>query len=215
MTRSLPNLSTTPPNGWRFVVPETGKRIGPFTGWVQLRDQLAAHYHAAGYEMPADIFQLVVAYICDQEPTYCGDEQAVPAAPQGLLTATRHTFHAAVQCLSTLMSHRAGSGERPSAELQEQRARVCVVCPANTDVQGCSVCNWRTLKGLIEKLAGAKPTSVDSQLKFCSVCHCSNRAKVATKREAIWSHMPEGQKKALPAECWLVTEGQSSLASKP
>ncbi len=205
MTRTLPNLTNTPPNGWRYVVPETGKRIGPFSGWVQLREQLAAHYKTAGYNMPGDIFERVQTAICDAEPAYCGDEDAAPA-PLPLMAATRHTFHAAVQCLSTLMSHRAGSGERPSLDVQESRARVCAACPENTDVQGCSVCSWNTLKGLIEKLAGAKKTSVDAQLKFCGVCHCSTKAKVATKHEAIWTHMPERQRKALPASCWILTE---------
>ena len=204
-TRALPNEVNTPPNGWRYVVPETGKRIGPFAGWVQLRNQLAGHYKAAAYEMPADIKERVVAHICAEEPAYCGDPSAAPVV-QSFAQATSHTYHAAVQCLRTLVSHRAGSGERPDQALQEKRAQICAACPENTDVQPCSVCGWSVLKGLIEKLAGSKTTSVDAKLKFCAVCHCSTKAKVATKHEAIWNHLPERQRKALPETCWLITE---------
>lgn len=210
--RALPNTVTTPPGGWRFKIPETGKVIGPFSGYKQLADQLGTYYFSTGYPPPKDLFNVVQEYICAEQPEYCG----APAPESSIGRAykeTKHTFHMALQCLNTLVSHRAGSGERPSFELQEKRAAVCVQCPMNQDTQACSVCNLRTLGGLIKKLVGAKVTSYDSRLKFCAVCHCANAAKVATKHEAIWAHMPERQREALPPTCWLVTEQKEKEAS--
>lgn len=203
--RVLPNLTNTPPNGWRYRVPHTNHLVGPYSGWPQLRDNIAAHYRAAAYELPPDLFDKVHAYICEQEPNYCGDPVTAPAG-HDYLAATKHTFHAAIQCLRTLVSHRAGSGERPTDAQQEQRAQVCAACPENSPIQQCSVCSWATLKGLVEKLAGARPTTVDAKLQFCGVCHCSTKAKVATKHDAIWKFMSEGQKQRLPAPCWIKTE---------
>lgn len=188
------------------MVPETSKIIGPFAGHRQLIDNIKAHYKAAGYEEPNELFARIEAYICEQEKEYCG-EQVQPVWSIGkVLSATYHTFHAAHQCIATLTSHRAGSGERPSQELQEQRAQICVACPQNTDIEPCSVCSVKTLQRAIEKLAGAKKTTVHDKLKFCGVCHCANTAKVATKLEAIWNHMPERQRKALPKTCWIAIE---------
>lgn len=209
MPNRFPNLVNTPPGGWRYLVPDTEKLIGPFSGWGQLHDMLAGHYRAAGYEMPADIFDKVQAYICEQSPEHCGvaspeakeENRIVKAFKQG-----KHTFHLAIRCLSTLVSHRAGSGEKPPLELQEKRAAVCVACPKNTEVEGCSMCNFKQLKRLVEKLVGAKKTTLDAQLKFCEVCHCANSAKIATKHEAIWTHLPQSQREALPSLCWLNTE---------
>src|SRR6188474_974395 len=69
----FPNYVNTPPGGWRYVVPETGKTIGPFSNWKQLRDVLAGHYMSAGYDMPGDIFEKVEAQICNNFPEYCGE----------------------------------------------------------------------------------------------------------------------------------------------
>jgi len=205
----LPNYTNSPPGGWRYVVPETGKTIGPFSGRKQLKDVLGGHYQSAGYTMPGDILDKVEAQICENYPEYCGE------APQGYVErfvegtkSLYHTFSAARQCLATLVSNRAGSGERPTQELREARAKTCVECPMNQEIQKCSHCNLSTLNSLINKLAGAVKTKYDDQLKFCAVCHCNLRAKIATKHEAIWNHMPQSQKERLPENCWLVTEAK-------
>src|SRR5438105_1111133 len=99
---NLPNTTTTPPGGWKFTVPETGKTIGPFTGFVQLRGVLKDYYATVGYPMPSDIFERVETQLCMANPDYCAE--AYPGMSFGKAVAgTKHTFHAAVQCLATLM----------------------------------------------------------------------------------------------------------------
>lgn len=219
--KRFPNYTTTPPGGWRYAVPEVGNKIvGPFSSWIQLKDNITARYGSAGYAVPPDIFEKVQDYICEQEPEHCGEPGRVGMFSGPSEKATFHTFHAAAQCIQTLVSHRAGSGERPDMELQEKRAKVCAACPENQSVQGCSMCNFKTLNGLIKKIVGAKVTSVDKELKYCAVCHCSTAAKVATKHQAIWNHMPDKQKARLPREgvdgakltCWLIQEHEEQEA---
>jgi hypothetical protein len=156
--------------------------------------------------MPENIFDLVEQSICAEFPEYCG---ATPSFVRRVIDGVKnasHTFHAAHRCLITLVSHRAGSGERPSQELANARAAVCADCPMNQEIHACSHCNIATLNRLVEKLVGKITTPYDSQLKACAVCHCNLRAKISTKHEAIWRFMSLGEKKQLPANCWIITE---------
>src|SRR2546421_728471 len=98
MSKALPNLTNTPPGGWRYAVPETQKTLGPFSGWIQLQEQLHGHYHAAGYPVPANLFDLVQVQICNAQPEYCGDI-IVQGPLSSAIQATKHTFHAGLQCL--------------------------------------------------------------------------------------------------------------------
>ena len=208
----MPNKTNTPPGGWVYQVPETGKRIGPFSGARQLHDVLRGHYQSAGYDFPGDIMDKVEAQICENQPEYCSEPpRGVIGRAWDSLKNMGHTFNAARQCLVTLVSNRAGSGERPSQELRELRARTCVECPMNQEITPCSHCRMDTLNSLVTKLSGATKTSYDSQLKFCAVCHCNLRAKIATKHEAIWNHIPKEQKERLPQNCWLISEAHGNL----
>ena len=202
----LPNTTNTPPGGWRYTVPETQYKTPGYSSWPQLRGILQSHYTAAGYSVPDGLFEKVEAQICEAHPDYCCND---PTLVQRFVSGAKsisHTFHTALSCMATLMSNRAGSGERPTQILADARAAVCAACPENGDIEPCNHCNINTLNRLIEKLVGAHKTSSDASLKFCQVCHCNLRAKVWTKHEAIWNHMKDKTKARLPETCWLKTE---------
>ncbi len=206
MSQRFPNYTNTPPNGWRYIVPETNQAIGTYMSWAQLYSNIQRHYEASGYKMPEDMLRKVEAFICSKEPEYCGEVIDNPGGPQTFMESVKHTFHAAYQCMATLVSNRAGSGERPSQELANYRAAVCAVCKENDVIHPCNHCSMKTLNVLIEKLAGSGKTPSDAQLKFCKVCHCNLKAKIWTKHEAIWNHTSDSIKEKLPATCWLKTE---------
>lgn len=206
MSLHLPNVVNTPPGGWRFLVPETNWKSGSYSNWPQLRDNLRAHYESAGYSMPSDIFDKVEAQICEENKEYCNGNPSLFERLVNSAKNLRHTFNAAYTCLVTLVSNRAGSGERPTQALADSRAGVCAVCPENDAIEPCSHCNMGTINRLVEKLVGAHKTTSDDKLKFCKVCHCNLRAKVWTKHEAMWNHMSDAKKAQLPKSCWLVTE---------
>ena len=216
MNLHFPNLTNTPPGGWKYIVPETNQRRGPYSNWPQLFEDLQAHYQATNYESPLDLFERVEKQICEEYPEWCGAAPLAPTFIQRLgetLRSIGHTFHAAHQCLAALVSHRAGSGERPNQVLANQRAATCAECPENGEIESCSHCNIRTLNSLVEKLVGTIKTPHDEQLKYCKVCHCNLRAKISTKHEAIWNHMANRQKQKLPETCWLVTENAAKEKS--
>lgn len=207
MSLRFPNMTNTPPGGWKYTVPETGKTIGPYTGFAQLKTELQQHYQASGYPMPDNILDKVEGQICSFNPEYCeeGSDVLRGIAARGKLA---HTFHTAYQCLTTLSANRDANGEKPTMELASARAETCATCPKNTEVSGCSACNFSALDRLVQKLVGASKTPLDSKLKFCSVCHCNLKAKIWTRLAAIEKGMSDDQMKELPETCWIVTEGK-------
>lgn len=201
----LPNLDNAPPGGWSYVIPETGAVFRMEPSLYALKHKIRDHYRAAGYEMPGDIDAKIEAYICNKVPQYCGAAPRAEDLPKDE-TGLQHGFAYALQCLRTLVSNVAGSGERVTQEQAESRARTCVACPENQKVEGCSTCNIKALQSLVSKIALAGQTSLDGQLESCKICHCNLRAKIWIKHEAIWKNMPDGQKVRLPPTCWLNTE---------
>lgn len=213
MPSTLPNITNVPPGGWEYKIPETGKVVSG-SNLNDIRGKIDSQLIGGGYQIPVDINQKIEAYMCGLERMngYCEERPTsiFDTAPKSLTAAGNlyHTFHAAVQCLRTLITHRGGTGERITQEQAETRAAVCATCPKNTTVSGCSKCNDGVIGQLINKIVGAGKTSRDGELKFCEVCHCNLSAKIWTKHEAIFKHMPEGQKKSLPESCWILTESK-------
>jgi hypothetical protein len=215
MPITLPNITNCPPGGWEYKLPET-ERIVNGSNLHELLEKIQSAYAGAGYQAPADLELKVEAYMCGLERMqgYCEDrsDSIFSKMKRSLFQAGNlaHTFHAAVQCMKSLISHVGGTGEKITQEVAESRASVCAVCPKNSDVTGCKNCNKGVIGQLIQRVVGARKTLHDGQLKFCDVCHCYTAAKIWVKHEAIWKHMPEGQKKALPETCWIVKESQNA-----
>jgi hypothetical protein len=213
MPRTLPNLTNCPPGGWEYRIPETEKTLTG-SNLNELLAKLQSQYSGAGYPIPKDIEMKIEEYMCglDRMKDYC-EERSQSIFSKMVSTITRagelyHTFHAAVQCMKTLISHVGGTGERITQEVAESRGATCAVCPRNLNVSGCKNCNKGVIGQLLQKVVGARATTHDNELMFCEVCHCNTRAKIWVKHEAIYKHMPEGQKSVLPETCWILKEAQ-------
>lgn len=211
MPRTLPNLTNCPPGGWEYKIPETGK-ILTGSNLSELRAKLESQYSGSGYAIPLDIDFKIEEYMCGLERMhdYC-ETRSVSIMDRIGKSLTRsgnlyHTFHAAIQCMKTLISHMGGTGERITQEVAEFRSATCAACPMNQNVTGCTNCNKGVVGQLIHKMVGARVTKHDGELMFCQACHCNTRAKIWVKHEAVYKHMPEGQKRVLPEACWIVTE---------
>lgn len=202
----LPNKVNTPPGGWAYRIPETGKTIGGCASLTQLLGRVREHYRAAGYAEPKDLEAKIEAYICNTVEGYCSDEFG--RTPLTISEQMSHSFHAVLQGTATLVSWVAGGSERVSQEQAELRAKVCVGCEHNLPPVGCTGCNIGALQNLVNKIVGGRKTSVDEQLKACNVCSCGLRAKVHLPHATIWPHMSEKQRSRLPDFCWLKLEAK-------
>lgn len=66
--------------------------------------------------------------------------------------------------------------ELVSQEEAERRAEICAKCPIQISTSGCWGC--KGIAGLLPRIAGARKTSFDPQLKACGVCGCYNGVSV-------------------------------------
>lgn len=204
--KHLPNLTNAPPGGWRYRVPETGQKFegASLSGLIE---NLKAHYHANGYELPDSLPALIEAYVCGEVGEYCdGNASSLPKTERVTGGGLAHTFHVVLQGTKTLISWVAGGGERVSQALADERAATCATCPENVNPEGCTGCNIAELLRIGEKVAGTRKTTSDASLNACRVCSCLLKAKVWIPHKNLWPHMSEEQKLRLPQACWLVKE---------
>lgn len=206
-TNHLPNMTNTPPGGWRYRVPETGQEFnGPSLD--ALIQQLLAHYRANGYVEPPDLPLKVESYVCNRVPEYCtGNEPIKTSFTAGLA----HTFHVVFQGTRTLASWAGQRFEKVPIAQAEKRAAACATCAYNQEPEGCTACNIGALRDLTSKIAGNQSTPYDAQLKACKICSCQLVAKTRLPHRVLWPNMSEEQKQQLPAHCWLVTESPEAI----
>lgn len=205
----LPNLTTAPPGGWRYRVPETGQLFSG-ASLSDLVSQLHAHYRANGYDTPLGGFRdLIEDYICAETPETCDASYVRPPTQTestGLASNLAHTFHTVMQGTATLVSWLAGGGERVSQQTADARAATCATCPENVEPQGCTGCNIGALRAVADRVAGKRTTPSDGALKSCRICACHLRAKVWLPLKVLTNHMPPKQQAALPGYCWIKQE---------
>jgi len=101
-----------------------------------------------------------------------------------------------------------GGGQWVSTELSESRAKVCLTCPKNIHVGGCSGC-----KGVLEWLTGIlgrRRDPSDDGLRSCSICHCFLSMKTRVSME-VMSDSPPAED--FPTWCWLRLEKEKEAIS--
>lgn len=191
-------------------MPETGQQFEG-SNWPQLHERLTAHYKAAGYPMPGNMFELVEKFICDKEPGYCvGSPEDAPRFSlantfTNVLAGTRTFLRGALT-----LGEAAIGGKFVPQEKAEARAAVCVVCAYNDDIQGCTGCNMPVMREAVELLVGKRTTTKDAQLRACRICSCHLQGKVHIALTPLLRHMPEEQRAQLPPHCWLMSEAKES-----
>lgn len=212
----LPNLDTTPPKGWRYIVPETGQHFTA-SSLSELLHDLAAHYKAAGYPQPPNLARLIEDYICVEVPEACGGEprasRDTDVARQGWIAGLKHTFTNVVNGTRVLAAWIAGGRHYVENDLASQRAATCIACPENVEPLGCHGCNSKTLIEVVRSVVGSRTTPHDAKLRACQVCGCDLKAKVHLPHDVLWRHMPVEQKYQLPQHCWLLTEPKPTWAA--
>jgi hypothetical protein len=94
------------------------------------------------------------------------------------------------------VTHGTGFVEQEEAD---RRARICVDCPFNQPIVGCTPCSK-----FVERIAavvGDRATPYDVGLKGCAVCGCSG-AQVWFPLEALQKGMTPELNGKFPSFCW-------------
>lgn len=90
-----------------------------------------------------------------------------------------------------------------------RRARICVGCPNNLNVQGCGAC--RQLASFVTGSLAQRSTPHDDALKTCGVCRCVNKAQVHVPLENLAAKDSPEKQALYPSFCWLRIGGENYL----
>lgn len=190
-----------PPNGYRYVFPDTGHVVHAWT-YVDWIDAAKAHLVVNNLPVSATLEQEMQHQLClTLPPGFCMYDDDNRPRPNvnldwGDVMDALKVFGAWVK---------EGCKYVPQQEA-ERRAVICSRCYLNVHVGGCSAC-----QKAVAEVVGEKHTKVDSMLKSCAVCKCVLRAKVHFPLKAL-DRENSGVQQMYPKHCWLNKESENHRA---
>jgi len=198
----------TPPSGYYYPVPETGKEIvaGDHDSLVFA---VRRHYSINGLTCPADISERLEHFLClHNDPEFCkgeyepDDVQMLQLTPSQVKDATRLILARVAMGVDKFLV---------SPMESERRAAICAEC--NDNVKGfCTTCNG--LKEYIATRISDRSTSIDHKLGVCIHCSCILKAKVHVSVEALRPITAPEDLAKCPANCWQHDITTSKIGDK-
>ena len=189
--RCLKNTRSAPPDFFRWTCPHDGYEVAEVdsTTW---EEHARKHMKANGHPIPDDFRAQLEDQLCQSlPPQFCKFHD-------GKWVNTRLTWadvkNGTIAILKSFVD-----GFVPQEEA-ERRAKICVSCPFNVHVGGCTAC--KASKFVVGELA-KKTTPYDARLRNCAICRCHLPAKVHVQKEILDSVTDDAVKQAYPSHCWL------------
>ena len=194
MSRLLKNKSVAPPDGFRYVHPETGHETKAMDYWTFV-EQAKEHRKANGLPVPYDFEAVAEDQLCQTiPPEYCQYEK------EGSWVNLRLALGDIITVTKSLID--SAKGDYVSQEEAERRAAICSRCFLNVRAQGCGSCAQ-----IANYVAPGKTTSLDNDLNNCAACGCYLKPKVHMKLTTLESSLTSSRQEALPSFCWLLKNG--------
>lgn len=187
----------TPPDGWRYKVPDTGVTVKG-SHWGHLLMRVEEHLVANNLPVPLNLEEYVENYMCGLFPDMCEDVE-IPKSPH---KKKKMTVGDVLRFTAMIGADMLNGRKRESNEEANRRANICADCVDNIDPDGCSGCDRGRMEKLIEKLTGSIATKHDSRLKSCRHCGCINKAQVWFPIDLLQRFTTVEVDKALPQHCW-------------
>ena len=183
-----------PPDGFRYVFPETGKEIHAWTyvDWVQLAKN---HLQANNLPVPQDLGEIMQEQLCKTlPPGWCNYDD-----PNRVRPSTSLSWGDIATGIATFTRWIGGGCKYVTQDEADRRALVCSRCYLNVNIEGCSGC-----QKIVQEITGQRKTKYDFALKACGVCHCLLRAKVHFPQAILdkESEKVQEQYSEVP-HCWL------------
>ncbi len=190
------NDTNTPPDGWRFTVPETGFQLRAWTAKI-LAGKVMAHMEANDLPVPVPFQPWWEDAVCRQmrlgEP-FCGP--VLPKPDQGAAELTREMLMRFTRTVWGMFP----KFKLVPQDVAEARAEICAKCPMNvTYFFGCAGCE--TMLRMVGKMLGKRKTAVDAQLGYCKACGCSTRLKTFCPDDVL-DKAENGQSIPYFTGCW-------------
>jgi len=194
----LVNEHAVPSGGWRYRVSQTGIVVtaGSFN---QLQDMVRRHYAANRIPVPGNLTDMLLKYACE---TYAACEQdGVPNNVNSPSAVKSIWMHDVVRFSKTLFDALV-NGKRVDQQEANRRAAICLNCPFNKKVEGCTSCNSGLMSRMVKALSQAGTTPVDARLHSCEFCGCFIAAMVHFPLESLQKYIDDKENASLPEWCW-------------
>ncbi len=193
--RRFLNLAVTPPGGFAFKCPETGVTFRQLV-FSTLVEKVRLFRIANGIPLPPGWQDILEDQICEQYPPNIWKyEDSAPA------TTPRTTRIGDVLSFLRFAGNWLKSGaELVPLEEAERRAAICVSCPFNTEIAGCTACSQLVEK--VSSLLGGRSTKYEGSLHGCAICGCSLKAMPWYPLEALQKGMTDEMNAEAPEHCW-------------
>lgn len=199
MLLKLRKTNVTPPDKYRYTIPEDGTQYLAFD-FEGLMSQVERHYVRNEYPVADNLRSVVEDANCQRlSGEWCEYEDGNEYVGG---VSDRFTIEDVVNGTSVLASFTLDGANTVSKEEAEQRALTCARCYMNQPVPGCAACYQ--LLNVIARVTGNKGTSQDQHLKSCLICHCSNKAQVWIPAEHLEKGLTQKQAEQFSRvpHCW-------------
>jgi hypothetical protein len=199
--QTLIKQTTVPPDGFRYLQPETETwiRAGDY---FDLFEKVKAHRKANNVPIGPLWKEEIEDQLCRQLPAgFC--KESDPQARQ-VNVPTRMEWRAIEAFTKTMVAWAAERGKTASEALANARAGICRSCYLNVPVPGCKSCHG--MLNLVIQLAKGKRLLNNRNLRNCAVCKCHLPAKVWLPIDVIKRGTTPETLSQYPAFCWIPKE---------
>lgn len=193
--RRLRDRTIVPPTSFRYTHESGYTTVSPtYADWLSsTRD----HRRANDLPIPANLEAQMNEQLCGiLPPEWCERE-----AGDVKWVDTKFTWADFTEGMKTFF--RWGQEGRQLVDEQEanRRAGICVSCPLNVNVSGCSTCH--KMASLITGAVAQKRGQHDDYLRACAICHCALKALVWFPLDILMKNETPERQNLRPDFCWL------------
>jgi len=192
----LLDTKKTPPNGWRYVDPDTGFKFRKrYNSLEELVEHVQNYRDHNGFAKIPKLTFVIQDWLCSQPnmEKFC---QEVSVKDRSLSQYLRGAKAAAKVFLG-------GDKAFVSEEEAEARASLCAKCRHNKRNSSDSKLRHYTDE-YVQDIVGDRKTSVDAKLFSCEICSCALRPKVHISQEIVEDSLSVNERRALEMGIWDV-----------
>lgn len=209
LLRLIKEWGECPPDGYRYVFPETGytSHGWAYVDWVNdARAHVAANpdkFKDKGEGYPTLEAQMQNQLCSTLPPGFCLYDD--PGRPR---PSTSITFNDVAAGLKTFTRWIASGMKYVPESEANRRGSICSKCYLNVNVQGCSGC-----QAAVEEVVRDKHSKYDAALRACAVCKCFLKAKIHFPITTLDTQSVKVQS-MYPDFCWLNPNSENYRAEE-
>ncbi len=194
--RRLKDKTLVPPTSFRYTH-ETGYTTvaSTYADWVVM---VKDHRRANNLPIPLDMEAQMNEQLCGLiPPTWC-DRDAGDVSSWVDVNFGWSDFIDGMKAFGRWMLDDTPVVEQKEAD---RRAAICVSCPLNVNVAGCSTCH--KLASAITGAVAKKTSAYEDNLRACAICRCALKAMVWFPMNNIQHNETAEQQALRPDFCWV------------